>query len=298
MKKSKLLVVVIIFSCISFYNSHAQYANVKSGFDKDNSLQFLSTKVLSGNISGNKKFVTKTADYDTTKEKNPFLGGVLSAIIPGAGEFYAKSYIKSAIFLAIEAGLWVTYATFQKKGNDQTTAYQQYADQHWSVRKYAAWLVSQNFTGSSGINPNEQDLNTLRAQVNSCEEQSGFSHTLPKYGDQQYYEVIGKYRTYTCGWDQAGPDITKNNYEYYPELPQISNYMSDRQNANNYYDKGTTTLTVVILNHIASTVDGVLSVHSYNNKLSAQGNISFAPVYSFKEGRSVITSYFNLKIGF
>ena len=298
MKNLKLIIILIILSGISFCTAVAQYTNTVITADKDNTIQHLNTKLLSGSILGERKLSANLSEIDSSKMKNPFLGGLFSAVIPGTGEIYAKKYVKGAIFLAVEAGLWVTYAVFQKKGNDQTVAYQQYADQHWNVRKYASWLVSQSFTGSSVINPNEPDLNVLRSQVNHCEEASGFSHTLPNYGDQQYYEVIGKYRTYTCGWDQAGPDITKQNYEYYPILPQVDQYMNDRQTANNYYDKGTTTLMVVLLNHIASSVDGVLSVHSYNNKLSAQGSISFAPVYSPREGRSVVTSYFNLRIGF
>ncbi|MCE1164746.1 MAG: hypothetical protein LWX07_05005 [Bacteroidetes bacterium] len=296
MKKNNFL-AVLIFACAVFaHSAYGQISKETLNNDKNNSIQTLSTKILSLKTSG-PVIRNEMNNVDSSREKSPVLGALLSAAVPGAGEFYAKKYVKSAIFLAVEAGLWATYAVFQKKGNDQTTSYQNYADQHWSVVKYATWLKDQNFPGSGNINTSSDPV-TLRAQINQCEEQSGFSHTLPNYGDQQYYEVIGKYRTYTCGWDQAGPDITKNNYETYPILSQVNFYMDERQKANNYYDRGTTTMMVVILNHIASAVDGVLSVNSYNNKLSVQGNVSFAPVYSYKEGRSVVTPYFNLKVGF
>ncbi len=77
--------------------------------------------------------------------------------------FYAKSYLKAAIFVGIEAAAWTFYAIYQSKGNKQTSSFQAYADQYWSVRTYAQWLVDQGFNGSGGINPNEGDLGTFKA---------------------------------------------------------------------------------------------------------------------------------------
>lgn len=297
MKTLKLLLAVLIAQALILQAAFSQVSKEPLSADKNNSIQELSSKVVQGGLSPDIRMNGVLSEVDSSRLKSPVLGAILSAVVPGAGEFYAKSYIKSAIFLAVEAGLWVAYATFQNKGSDQTTSYQNYADQHWSALRYATWLKNQSFPGSGSIDLNS-DPATLRRQINSCEEQSGFSHTLPVYGEQQYYEVIGKYRTYTCGWDQAGSDITKNNYETYPILTQVNFYMDERQKANTYYDRGTTTMMVVILNHIASAVDGVISVNSFNNKLSVQGNVSFSPVYSVREGRSVVTPFFNLKVGF
>ena len=105
---------------------------------------------------------------------------MFSGIIPGTGEFYAKSYIKGAIFLAIEAGLWIAYANYENKGDEQTQNYQNYANQNWDVYKYAGWLKDQNFSGSDGIDLSA-NKETLRRQINVCEAQN-FSHQLPPYG--------------------------------------------------------------------------------------------------------------------
>ncbi len=297
MKTIKLLPLAVLLCLCIQLSAFAQISRETKIIDRSNSLKELSATVINGGSSPSFNGLNGLGTMDSSNMKSPVLGALLSAAIPGAGEFYAKSYVKSAVFLAVEAGLWVTYAVFQKKGNDQTTSYQNYADAHWSAVRYATWLKNQSFPGSGSIDLNS-DPATLRRQINACEEQSGFSHTLPNYGEQQYYEVIGKYRTYTCGWDQAGSDITKNNYETYPILPQVNFYMDERQQANNYFDRGTTTMMVVILNHIASAIDGVISVNSFNNRLTVQGNVSFSPVYSFREGRSVVTPFFNLKVGF
>jgi len=295
MKKSFFITAIILLSVVAF-QLKAQELLISDKAEKNNSYLNIKHRVLDSEFKS-RDINLKTDGIDSSKLKSPILGGLFSAIIPGAGQVYAKNYIKSAIFIAAEAGLWVVYAVFQGKGNDQTTTYQNYANGNWDIRKYAQWLKDQSFTGASGINVSA-DVVTLRMQINACESASGFSHQLPPPGDQQYYEVIGKYQTYISGWSTADVSIiNKNNYENY-HLQQVSDYMDSRQKANDYYNKGTTTLMVVVLNHILSSVDGVLSVNSYNNKYVLKGNVSFAPVYSYRLGRSVVTPFANLSFTF
>lgn len=234
---------------------------------------------------------------NSEKEKNPVLAAALSAVIPGAGEFYAKSYIKSAIFLGVEAGLWITYAIFQNKGDEQTNFYRKYADDNWNVRKYAGWLIDQGFQGSGQINLSTQDLEQLRLQINACEDSAGFSHKLPPYGDQQYYEVIGKYRNYMAGWSDVS-GITKNNYETITVPYQINYYMDEREQANSYYNNGSLTLTVVILNHLLSAADAVWSVSLFNKSLEVNTSVNVKYIYSKSDFKYNLTPFANLRISF
>ena len=291
----KIIILAILFAITSVTGiSYGQTLSLKNN-NTNNAYQELKSEYI--NQNSYEKLELNNISFDSSKMKSPIIGGGLSAIIPGAGQFYAKKYVKTGIFLAVEAGLWIMYSVFQGKGNDQTTFYQNYADANWDVYRYATWLKQENFTGSGNINLSA-DKNTLRYQINQCEQASGFSHQLPNYGDQQYYEVIGKYQTYICGWaESVGQGITKNNYQT-RHLTQVSYYMDERQRANTYYDRGTTTLMVVILNHIVSAIDGFISVNSYNNKLSASANVSFAPIYSYKENKSILTPFANIKINF
>lgn len=295
MKKSSFITAIILLTVMTL-QLKAQDLLISDKSGMSNSYLNIRSRVLDSEFKS-KNIALKIEDTDSSKLKSPFLGAGLSAIIPGAGQLYAKNYVKSAIFIAAEAGLWVVYAVFQGKGNDQTNTYQNYANGNWNMRKYAQWLKDQSFTGAAGINTNADDV-TLRAQINACESASGFSHQLPPPGDQQYYEVIGKYQTYISGWSTADVGIiNKNNYETY-HLQQVSDYMDSRQKANDYYNKGTTTLMVVVLNHIVSAVDGVLSVNSYNNKYVLKANVSFAPVFSNQLGRAVVTPFANVSFTF
>ncbi|MCX6160681.1 MAG: hypothetical protein NTV87_05010 [Ignavibacteriae bacterium] len=276
----------------AFSTAKAQYDFSLSSVSqqKENAKLELSNKLVSGETTLGKMTFTD-------EKKSSALAGVLSAVVPGAGQFYAKSFVKSAVFLGIEAGLWVVYAVFQGKGNDQTTFYQNYANTNWDVRRYAQWLVDQNFSGSSGINPNNPDLNALRLSINNCESQN-FSHTLPPYGDQQYYEVIGKYQNYVTGWQEAiGQPITKNNYGTW-KLNQVDYYMTERQQANTYYNVGTYSLIAVMANHIVSAIDAVITVNSKNEKLRLKGSVSFEPIYSFRQDRTIVTPFAHLSVNF
>ena len=236
----------------------------------------------------------KTGD-DKSKEKSPYLAGLLSAVVTGAGEFYAKSYIKGAIFIAVEAGLWVAYASFQNKGDSKTNDYQNYADKSWDVRKYAQWLVQENFPGSNVIVPNTPDKEVLRMQINQCEE-INFSHTLPVYGEQQYYEVIGKYQNFVSGWSDAS-GVTKANYGSY-KLPQVDYYMTQRQDANNFYYWGSRSLEVVILNHVLSAADAVWTVSVFNKNLNVKTGMSFQNVYAKVNNKYNLTPFANLSVTF
>ncbi len=291
-----ILTVIIAISILLVGDLRAQVSEgLKDDVDRNNSLLIIKDKII-GSEQRVHNFNPAISEIDSSKLKSPFIGAGLSAIIPGAGQFYAKNYLKTAIFLAVEAGLWITYAVFQGKGNDQTASYEGYANQNWNMRKYAQWLKDQAFQRSEGIDMSTDDY-TLRLQINYCEE-INFSHQLPPVGEQQYYEVIGKYQNYVTGWSTADPSaINKNNYGSI-KLPQVSFYMDERQKANDYYNNGTTTLMVVILNHIVSAVDGVLSVNSFNNKYVLKGSVSFRPVYSYKTGSTTVTPFANISFSF
>jgi hypothetical protein len=281
-QKIKLTAIFILFASILFAQENINFRNME-----------LANKVVHNNKSVE---VNKFSINEDKKEKSPYLGALFSAVIPGAGEFYAKSYIKSAIFFAVEVGLWTVYGIYQKKGNNQTDYFQNYANTNWDIRKYARWLKDQSFQGSSGINPDEQNIEVLRAQLNVCEEQN-FSHTLPAFGEQQYYEVIGKYQNFISGWSTAGADITKNNYEHYV-LPQVQNYMSDRQKANDYFDWASRSVDVIILNHILSAADAAWSVSLYNKQLQINTQLNFRNVYSSKNNKYNLTPFANIRINF
>jgi len=206
------------------------------------------------------------------KKKSVGLGVLLSAIIPGAGELYGGNYLKAGIFFGVEVLAWATFAYFTSKGNKEQDEYQAYADQYWDVRTYARWLKNEGFNESSGINPDEPNRDVLREQIMVCE-RANFSHTMPEYESQQYYELIGKYQNFQAGWTNLQNVPTKAagpyNYQTYRD-PIFTNYAAERQQANDFFDYAKIGPITAIVNHILSAADAAWVISTYNNKIKVE----------------------------
>jgi hypothetical protein len=206
------------------------------------------------------------------KKKSVGLGVLLSALIPGAGEFYGGNYLKAGIFFGVEILAWATFAYFESKGNKKEEEYQAYADQYWDVRTYARWLKNEGFSESGGINPDEPNRDVLREQIMVCE-RANFSHTMPEYNSQQYYELIGKYQNFQAGWTNLEHVPTKAagpyNYQTYRD-PVFTSYAADRQKANDFFDYAKIGPITAIVNHILSAADAAWVISTYNSKIKVE----------------------------
>ncbi|HCA42847.1 MAG TPA: hypothetical protein DEP28_06290 [Bacteroidetes bacterium] len=288
----KTLILFFSFAFIFTINSNQSFSQ--------NEKLDLNNSVISSEINSTELTISKNNEsiklFSAKKEKSPVLGAVLSGLVPGAGEFYAESYIKAAAFFAVEVGLWTFKFMNDKKGDDKTTEYQKIADQNWDIYKYAGWLQRENFSGASNLDLTA-DKETLRRQVNVVEQQN-FSHSLPNFGAQQYYEVIGKYQSFIAGWSWSDLNVvTRNNYfNYRPE--QVDNYMIVRQDANDYYDKASLSITGVILNHLLSAADAAWSVSMFNNEIRMKSSIETKNLYSIKNGKRMLIPFGNLSVTF
>lgn len=208
----------------------------------------------------------------SAEKKSPMLAGIFSLVLPGAGEIYAESYWKAGIFLAVEATAIAIGLSYDKKGNDKTIDFQNYANENWSVVKYAQWLLANKAalgipaSCTITINPNTSLKPWERvnwAELNICEEK--FSHKLEQFGHQQYYEMIGKYPQFNHGWIDQLDDATA---EYNANLtPMFLSYAGMRGKANDYYNIATKSVLVIYINHFLSALDGVWSAISFNKDL-------------------------------
>jgi hypothetical protein len=215
--------------------------------------------------------------------QNPFLNGLYSLALPGAGQFQSERYTKAAIFFGAELA-FIAYAIISDKNGDEKTAeFQKYAEAHWSAERYAQWI---NTYGSADYGPATTiDLNKVRqrdySQINEWESASGpnktgFSHQLPRFGDQQYYELIGKYYQFKFGWDSYPKDVNgvpqsdgRDYFNNFSADKQIKNYAAERGKANDYYYAASFALSALVINHAVSAIDAFFSTMSYNKEVSA-----------------------------
>ncbi len=209
-------------------------------------------------------------------------------MLPGAGEFYTESYWKSAGFFAVEAVMWVLAYYWDNQGNRQTNSFQDFADSHWSVVRYVQralanfkpvdpttgqpFTENQFWTGT----PNTQDpwVGVNWGTVNRMESAIGgyYSHNLAVHGDQQYYEMIGKYEQFNMGWDDANPALPSDYQSQKANLTaRFLYYGGERAKANTYYGRATTFVTIAVVNHVLSALDAALSASWFNKAHASVG---------------------------
>jgi hypothetical protein len=270
MKKEyiKILCIILMLNIIAL----AQTANQNSPLLTGN-LKYDSKNLFSQNKSESLAEITVSKD-----KKNPMIAGLLSLVLPGAGEFYSGEYLKAAIFLGMEVAIVTTALTYDKKGDDQTEVFEGFADQNWSVVKYAEWL--NRFEGATiPINSNTALPPWERVNWDSLNAyEKKFSHKLPKHGDQQYYELIGKYPQYSPGWNAFDP-----NEPDYHVLPTIFlEYSKMRGEANDHYAVASTAVKIMYINHFLSLIDAVWSAISFNSDIALSVRME-RNFYAFRE---------------
>jgi len=260
----KILLLDLIFLSVLNYAQDNQTQNFTGSLTTDAKLILTEYKAVE----------TPQIKLLNENKKSPILAGLMSLVIPGAGEIYAEEYLKAGIFVAIEAAVITTAVIYDGKGDDKTTEFENYADDYtnpehnWSVVRYAQWLNQYEITDETkkiAINPDEnlppwQRVNW--AQLNAAE--TG-SHKLPRHGEQQYYELIGKYHQYAGGWNDFTGGADKSQVS-----PNFSFYSGMRGDANDFYNMASTAVIGIYLNHFLSGLDAVWSTVSYNKDLAVK----------------------------
>lgn len=251
------------------------------------------SRIISDNLQVGKQINLFPESID---KKSPFLAGVLSFIVPGAGEFYSGEYLKAGIFLGVEATVITVALLYDKKGDDQTESFQNFANQNWDVSRYAQWTLDHLQQLNASVTPDEinyysQNLfngETVNWSILNEMERSignGYSHSLPPFGDQQYYELIGKYPQYAGGWNDFNSD------DYHDISPNFTYYSGERGKANDFYNVASKAVVGIYINHFLSTLDAVWSAISFNNNIAMNlrvnnfqfaGRLEFIPTFNFK----------------
>lgn len=276
MKKIILLVIVMALSLYAQSEDNNKMSGVLA-FDK-----MVSVKDV---------VLTDTLNGIVVDRKSPALAALLSAIVPGSGQLYNGDYLKAGIFFIIDAAALTTAIIYNGKGNDQTNFFESYAEEHWSVERYATWTANNAVRLNPSIDPNDMELlnvfnhdgsvnwNKLNA-LESRVSQGGqgtlgtyYSHQLAGYQEQQYYEMIGKYAQFNVGWDDFTEDpndpFTFTLEREDPLTGRFRYYSGERGKANDFYNVSYKAVLVMVVNHILNAAEAAWSASRYNKKLEA-----------------------------
>jgi len=297
--KSRLMILEICGLFLLCMNMHGQYR-----FDPPvqkneclitGNLQYDLSMDINGISSEDSSIASNTVVYK--RLYSPLRAGLFSAVIPGAGQLYTNNYWQSAAFFGAEVLMWVVYATYEKRGNNQTDLFQKYADENWSAARYAAWINDQfgqaiSIKTDPSLHSWEQvDWNELNAAEDAIGrdlaiQPTGFTHKLAPHGDQQYYEMIGKYSQFGGGWDDAATfqaggfkkeDVIANGAGNVS--PHFLDYSKMRGDANSFYNIASTVSCVIIANHVLSALEAAWNASKANHRIKLQGHIESRRIY-------------------
>ncbi len=237
------------------------------------------------------------------KKKYILKSALLSAVIPGAGQAYQKSYWKAALFAGLEAAFWTTNIIYNKKAKDEDKRMRKYGDEHWSDHKYwskvyyDAWQYAQDnpsWTHAADLPQYDFDNDdqwkllenynqALVDDIRYLEFASGHTHTLPATKTQQYYEMIYKYLgQFGVGWDDApGFEFYDHVQNFLEVTPHISKYRSMRDRSNDFYGTADTMFIMSMVNHLVSMFEAAYSGKKNYDKVSY--SFRAKPVFSGSE---------------
>lgn len=211
----------------------------------------------------------------------------MSAILPGAGQFYSNSYWKAATFAAIEALAWGLQINYRGKGDDQDAEFKEFARKNWSEQRYWSSVYYQlsglpaddrpaglpdyggDITHDNRGRPiigNWGEAEMVLSQWDNTTYLRGFTHHLPETPTQQYYEMIGKYpEQFGNAWEDADFDTYYNGYEN-RITPLNKTYTGMRDQANDFYNTASYGAMIVLINHVVSAVDAGFTARRANER--------------------------------
>lgn len=168
------------------------------------------------------------SNYDDSQIGSPGSAFFSSLFVPGSGQITHRNWWRAGLFIALEAtGIYLAVGNRNKAVNGERD-YEQFINNNWSVVEYSNWLVKYHevngisnpyiddlkseIAGQSAAFDNEIDWNIVTISLlrnverntpfitSDQQAANNFSHTLPDYGSQQYYELVAKYFQFQGGW--------------------------------------------------------------------------------------------------
>lgn len=254
---------------------------------------------------------TSTVRFSEAEQRNVALAFGASALLPGAGQWLNGQRVKAALAVGIEAAIITGYVVTRQKGLDEEDAFRAFAHSRWDPAQYAAWLNDYreylnmehaggitappvsivsgiDLTQPSGWSAADRDqVQQMFDQITAIERQAfhpetgaAFSHQLPDFADQQYYELIGKYFQFAPGWDDypawrgsddsflaaIDPELTGANGSKPNVSDTFYSYARDHADAQDLLRKASRISTLLVFNHLIAGIDAAVSAKLFNDR--------------------------------
>jgi hypothetical protein len=241
------ILLIVLLTAAVWAGEYAEFHSINEFFAKQ---EIVAAKYLADNTEPIEEEIPLMGDIYSFKAKSPKKAFFYSLIVPGAGEYYAGSKIKPAVFLGLEAILWTGYAVYHKKGSNAKDDYIKFADDHYQWWVFRSWWLNAPTSVT--------DDYSHRMPWDSTYNRPEFNH--------EYYENIGKYSEFQVGWDDIGPSVDPPGFPNGKDSLSYNRnrYLNMRRESNDYYQNASTMVMLALANHIISAFDAALTAKGYN----------------------------------
>jgi hypothetical protein len=265
------------------------------------------------------------------EKKSARLAMLMSAVLPGAGQFYAdKSSITTFIFPIIEAAVIGGMIYYDNKGDKKTNEYKKYVNETVTID-----IDGFQYTGKRYRRDFQYAVEDTLIRIHSQDIYDGLFFSLDQTDTQHYFEDIGKYDKYVFGWvdwyfkyAELPPleglpnphpifvyDINDPSNQLYNSPDNIwryniplvgeptqdhpysalrSVYIKMRKDAEKEYDKAHGLSFGIAFNHIASAIDAVRLTHKVNRLYLSENNVKLQYYAAIRNGHMTPTIGLNI----
>jgi TM2 domain-containing membrane protein YozV len=227
-------------------------------------------------------FARNLKDY-----RSPKIAMLLSFLLPGAGEIYAKNGYRAAAFGVVEVGIIATGVVYAVKGKNQLNEAYEFADLNYSVDRFKTYYknLASNFPSivDTIFSSYDDDVNPLEFSKNTSDYNDligdqagpyvqGWNDVTPTFNenfelsDTSYHRIgTGTDSTYDSSYLVVdSKDSTKIAYGF-SKNQEI--YNSKVAKGNKLYKVSKNIFTMLVINHIVSAIDAGICAKAYNDKL-------------------------------
>jgi len=268
MKRKLFLMSILIGMLLSAAADGQLYLANKTLLNSDRSM-----------LESNLKFNAVPEDsFEFSYEKSPGKAFLLSAIFPGAGEFYAHAKWRALAFSSVEIFSWLMYFSSRNKGDDLEKEYMQYADNYWDLFRWLDLSPTNDLCGPEHTHPlyityqkdgSEQEFMTDKDFYGVYDSLLNDGGLIEPVKTRDFYENIGKYHQFACGWEDylethTIDGVTVSDTVYMS--PDRNHYLHQRKDSNDALKMATNFATVIMFNHLFSAFHAQIAAKQYTSE--------------------------------
>ena len=253
-------------------------------------------------------FAKNLKDY-----RSPKLAMFLSLLVPGLGQAYVKRYYKTAIFVALEATVIGFSVAFSNKGKQKNIEAKEFADENYDYQTMKDYYDKLRVFFLSDMQSENDPDSAAQARIFDIYMDDSLSSFTQAYANrsEEFYRTI-EANSFVQGWKdcQPKPDFTLNvnsdsiiyagGYKYrkndslkykviridtakgknvvdstliFGYSPKQNEFSQMVSKSNSYYKTAQNILFSMVINHIVSAVDALISAKAYNDELIGKESV-------------------------